>query len=85
MGELSDSSPSRTTLCVLLLEESTYQVYDLAMESYAMELQQQPMMIDLIKGFAEVHDNDIILTTIIKSIGKVLDELDKLGFATEFA
>ena len=42
-------------------------------------------MINLIKTFAEVHDNDIRLTTVIENIGKVLDELEKLGFATEFA
>ena len=49
-----------------------------------MEFQQEPLMISLIKCLAEVHDYDIGLTTLlIKSVIKVLCELDQLCFAAD--
>ena len=49
-----------------------------------MELQQKPFVIYLVKGFAEVHNNDVSLSTFIKCVRDVLDKLNQLGFATEF-
>ena len=42
-------------------------------------------MIYLIKGLAEVHDNDVSLAFFIEGVRDVLDKLDQLGFTAKFA
>ena len=46
-----------------------------------MECQQEPLMINLIKCLAEVHDYDIRLAALIESIIQILSELDQLCIA----
>ena len=49
-----------------------------------MELQQEPFVIYLIKGLADVHYNNVSLTTFIRCVRDVLYKLNWLGFTTEF-
>ena len=41
-------------------------------------------MIDLVKGLAEVHNDDIRLPAFTEFVGEVMDELNELGFTTAF-
>ena len=51
-----------------------------------MEFQQELLMINFIKCLADVHDYDIsVATLLVKSVIKVLCELDQLCFAANSA
>ena len=49
-----------------------------------MEFEEKPLMVNLVKGFTEIHDYDICLSIVIKQVREVLGKLDQLCFATQF-
>ena len=73
-----DCSPSRTTLCDLPDPCNHSCVY-----TQSMELQQKPLMVNCIKCLAEVHDYDIILSSLVQGVIQVLRKLDELGLTTD--
>ena len=48
-----------------------------------MELEEKPLMVNLVKGFTEIHDNDIYLPTSIKGVRKILGKLEQLCFPAQ--
>ena len=48
-----------------------------------MELQQEPFVIYLIKGLAEVHYNNVSLTTFIKCVRDCRVQIELAGFTSE--
>ena len=54
-------------------------------KAYATELQQQPLMVNFIKCFAQVHHNHIGLATVIEGISELFNKLGKLSFAAKLA
>ena len=75
-GQVSDSSPSSTTRWVLFERKDPIQVITSLFMPKTMELWQEPFVIYLIKGLAEVHYNNVSLTTFIKCVRDVLYKLN---------
>ena len=54
---------------------------DNGVNAESMELQQKPLMVNLIKGLAKVHDYHICLSLLVECVIEVLCELNQLGLA----
>ena len=54
---------------------------NLVVNAESMELQQKPLVADLVKGLAEVHDYYISLAFLIKRVVEILCKLNELSLA----